>query len=180
MEAGVSLLATIREARGGEVIGALARRAGLDESGTERAMRALVPEIGRALRSTSESRTGAPAMHAITQNGRYERYLEEPAALDEPQAMEQGEALLRDLFGSHEDAREVAEAVARASALDAGAVERLQPLVAVLAVGALSREVRATTPTVPGHFGTRPEDVGGAPLARALAHLFGEDRDRTS
>jgi len=177
----MSLLETIYAAPG-DVIGELAERAGLERSRTEQALRALVPEIGRAMRGAAASRAAsAPAVHAITRNGRYERYLDQPAALHEPAALDSGRELLHDLFGGREEAREIADGVAPAVGADPDAIAHLLPLVTTLAAGALSRELRATAPTS-GHVGAQGE-AHGAPLARALASLFGDEegsRDRRS
>jgi len=170
----MNLVETIRSAPG-DVIGELSQSVALGGSETEQALRALVPEIGRALRRAAESRTvAAPAIHAITKNGRYERYLDHPEQLAAPQALECGRELLHDLFGGQEDAREIADVVAARVGLDADAIARLLPLATTLAAGALSREVRATTPTS-GHVGAQGE-THGAPLARALASLFGDQQ----
>lgn len=169
----MSLLETIQSVPG-DVIGHLAGRTGLERSEVDQALRALVPEIGRAMRRATENRSvSAPAIQAITRNGRYERYLDQPARLDEPAAVDTGREVLHDLFGGQEDAREVAEGVALAVGVDADAIARLLPLAATLAAGALSRELRATTPQS-GHVGAQGEEHG-APLARALASVFGDE-----
>lgn len=169
----MSLLETIHAAPG-DVVGELARRAGIERSQTEQALRALVPEVGRAMRRAAESRTPtAPAVHAITRNGRYERYLDQPAALHEPAALDHGRQLLHDLFGGREEARELADGVAPSVGAEPDAIAHLLPLVTTLAAGALSREVRTTTPTS-AHVGAQGEEHG-APLARALASLFGDE-----
>ena len=94
----MSLYDAIRSAGGGEIVGALAQQAGVSRDQAERALRVLLPDLGRAIRRTAESRTGAPAVHAAMRDERYARYLEEPEALREPGAVADGERVLLEML----------------------------------------------------------------------------------
>ncbi|HSA79422.1 MAG TPA: hypothetical protein VLE23_01285 [Geminicoccaceae bacterium] len=62
-----------------------------------RSRRALLLELGRAIRQARESRSGAAAVHAATHAERYARYLEDPAPLREAAAVADGERVLREV-----------------------------------------------------------------------------------
>jgi Bacterial protein of unknown function (DUF937) len=94
----VKLYDVIRAAGGGEVVGALAHAAELTRDQADQALRILLPDLGRAVRRTAESRTGAPAVHAVMRDERYARYLEDPEALLEPAAAEDGERVLMEVL----------------------------------------------------------------------------------
>lgn len=169
------LLESIRAAQGGEALRSLGRRFGLSQGEIEQAMRALVPEFGRALRQVAESRTGAPAVHRLMAEGTYERYLDDPDSLAQPSAGEDGERVLNEIFESEHERQEVVRGAAGTAGLTQETVARLMPLVAAVTMGALGSNMRRSSPTMPGRFGTEPEDTSGAPLARALASLFGDE-----
>ena len=65
----------IRAAGGGEIVGSLAKEAGIGRDQVEQVLRTLLPELGRAVRRTGEGRTGAPVLHSALHDERYARYL---------------------------------------------------------------------------------------------------------
>jgi hypothetical protein len=171
----VSLYDVIRSAGGGEIVGALARQAGVSRDQAERALRVLLPGLGRAIRRTAESRTGAPAVHAAMRDERYARHLEEPEALREPGAVADGERVLLEILDDGQRAELVRDAAAAIDA-DEERARRLLPMVASLAMAALGRQLREPSPEI-AWFGTDPSDHFDEPLLDALTALFGQDED---
>ena len=169
----MKLYDVIRSAGGGEIVDSLAREAELSRDQAERALRLLLPDIGRAIRRTAESRTGAPVVHAAMQDERYARYLEDPEALLEPAAAEDGERVLIEVLDD-EQREEIVRGTAAAINADEHRVRKLLPLAATLAMAALGQQLREPSPRIPW-FGTRPGDRFDAPLLDALAALFGHD-----
>jgi hypothetical protein len=178
----VQLFDIIRSAGGGEISRTLAAEGGLEPQEAEQALRALLPELGRAIRRAGESRSGAAAVHAAMHDERYARYLEDPAALREAAAVADGERVLLEVLDDDERG-ELVRRVAAAIGPDEGEVRKLLPLVAALAMAALGQRLRepspeaTPSPEIPW-FGTHPEDRFAAPLLNALAHLFGSDEDQ--
>jgi hypothetical protein len=168
----LKLYDVIRSAGGGEIVATLAREAELSRDQAERALRLLLPDLGRAVRRTAESRTGAPAVHAAMQDERYARYLEDPEALLEPAATEDGERVLMEVLDD-EQREEIVRSTAAAINADEDRVRKLLPLTAALAMAALG-QLREPSPEIPW-FGTHPGDHFDAPLLKALAALFGHD-----
>jgi hypothetical protein len=171
----MTLLETIRSAHGGEAARSLGRHFGLSESEIDQAIRALVPRFGHALRRLAESRTGAPVVHELMAEETYARYLEEPDAVERPQAQADGDRVLDEILDGEHQRQEIARTAAGASGLPEETIARLMPQVAALTMGALGRGVSESSPTVPGRFGTEPEDTSGDPLARVLASFFGDE-----
>jgi hypothetical protein len=166
----VSLYDAIRAAGGGEIVGALAEQTGVSRDQAERALRVLLPDLGRAVRRTAESQTGAPLVHAAMRDERYARYLQEPEALREPGAVADGGRVLREIMDNEQRSELVRDAAAAIGADEARA-RRLLPLVATLAMAALGQKMREPAPQIPW-FGTDPDDRFGAPLLDALTALF--------
>jgi hypothetical protein len=173
-----TLFEIIRSAGKGEIVRTLAAQAGIDPSQAEEALRALLPEIGRAIRRTGESRSGAAAAHAAMRDERFQRYLDDPASLRRPDAARDGERVLSDVLDDGERS-ELVRRVAAGIEPHEDAVHTLLPLVAVLAMGALGRQLREPSPGIPW-FGTRPGDHFDAPLLEALAALFEHEPSKRS
>jgi hypothetical protein len=174
----VELYAIIGTAGGGEIVAELAKDAGVARAQAEQALRALLPELGRAIRGAGERAAGAPAVHAAMQDERYARYLDDPAALREATAAADGERVLAEVVGGAQR-EELIRNAAAAAQIDQAAVRRLLPLIATLAIAAIGQRLRADSPEIPW-FGTRPDDQFGAPLLNALAAMFEhEDESRS-
>jgi hypothetical protein len=152
------------------MVEAVARQAQVSRDQAERALRVLLPDLGRAIRRTAESPTGAPAVHAAMRDARYARYLEAPEALREPGAVADGERVLVEILDDQQRAELVREATVAIGAGEDRA-RTLLPLVATLAMAALGRKVREPSPEIPW-FGTNPDDHFDAPLLNALTALF--------
>ena len=169
----MKLYDVIRSAGGGEIVAALAQHAEISRSQAEQALRTLLPELGRAIRRTGESRTGAPAVHAAMRDERYARYLDHPAALREPAAVTDGERVLEEVLDHGQRAEIVRDAAAAIDA-DEDRVRALLPLVASLGMAALGRRLSEPSPEIPW-FGTQAGDHFDAPLLNALTALFEHD-----
>jgi hypothetical protein len=172
----VKLLDTIRSAGGGEIVAALAAKARIGPNEAEEALRALLPEIGRAIRRTEESGSGAAVVSAALHDERYARYLEQPNALGEPAAVADGERVLEDVLDDDERG-DLIRRVAAEIGPDEAEVRAMLPLVATLAIAALGEKLRERSPGLPW-FGTRPGDRFDAPLLNALTALFERDDDQ--
>jgi hypothetical protein len=172
----MKLFETIRSAGEGAIVANLAAEAGVDRSAAEEGLRVLLPELGRAIRRAGgEGGAGTPALEAALRDERYGRYLDDPAALSDPAAADDGERVLAEVLDGGERDRLVRQ-VAAATAPGEGEVRKLLPLVATLAMAALGQRLRAPTPEIPW-FGTRPSDHFDAPLLNALAALFEQDEE---
>lgn len=172
----MKLFDAIRAAGGGKFVAALASKAGITPDEAEEAMRALLPEIGHAIRQTEESGSGAAVVSAAMHDERYARYLEQPDALSEPAAVTDGERVLEDVLDDDERGQLIRR-VAAAIGPNEEEVRDMLPLVATLAMAALGEKLRDPSPEVPW-FGTRPGDRFEAPLLNALTALFEQDEDQ--
>jgi hypothetical protein len=172
----MKLFDAIRSAGKGEIVRTLAEEAGIERGEAEQALRALLPELGRAIRRRGESRPDAPVIDAALRDEGYARYLDDPKALCEPAAAADGERVLAEVL-DHGQRRDLVRKVATAIGQSEGAVRTMLPLVATLAMAALGPEIREPSPEIPW-YGTRPSDRFGAPLLNALAALFEQDEDK--
>lgn len=173
----MKLFDIIRSAGEGAIVARLAATAGLDQRQAEEALGALLPELGRAIERAGSSRSGAAAVHGAMRDERYRRYLEQPATLSEPAAVEDGERVLNEVLDEGERSALVRRVAARIGP-DEGEVRLLLPQVAALAMAALGERLRdpEPSPEIPW-FGTGPQDRFEAPLLKALSAMFGHDEE---
>ena len=165
----------IRSAGGGEIVDALAEQADTSRDRAEQALRLLLPDLGRAIRRTAESRTGAPAVHAAMRDERYARYLEHPPSLRESAAAADGERVLTEVLDDEQREELVRDSAAAIDA-DEATVRKLLPLVATVGMAALGQQLREPSPEIPW-FGTHQGDHFDAPLLTALTALFEQDEE---
>ena len=166
----MTLYEIIRSAGQGKFLAALGAKAGIGQDEAAEALRAMLPEIGSAIRATEESGSGAAAMVAAMHDERYGRYLEQPATIKESQAIEDGERVLDDVL-EEDERNQLIRRVAAAIGPNEGEVRTMLPLVATLAMAALGQRLRDATPEMPW-FGSRPDDKFDGPLINALTALF--------
>lgn len=171
----MKLFDAIRSAGKGEIVAALAKAAGIGRDEAEQALRALLPELGQAIRRDGESGRHAPEIHAALKNEDFARYLDDPAALGAPAAAADGERVLAEVLDDGQR-QGLVRRVAGATGQSESAVRTMLPLVATLAMAALGRQVREPTPAIPW-FGSRQSDRFDAPLLNALAAMFEHDEE---
>lgn len=127
----------------GENSGALSQLAksfGLDESAARNAVAQLAPALSRGLRKNTADADGLASLIAAISNGNHRRYVENPDVLTQDETVQDGNKILGHLFGSKEVSRSVAHRAAGETGVDEGILKKMLPVVAAMAMGALSRK----------------------------------------
>ncbi len=113
---------------------------GLDSSRTQDVVGALAPALARGLERQTESGGGLDALQNALSSGGHQRYIDEPESMQADEARDDGNNILGHLFGSRDVSRNVAAQAAEQTGVDAGLIRKALPLVAGLAMGALSKQ----------------------------------------
>lgn len=113
---------------------------GLDESQAQSAVKALLPAISGGLKRNTAQEGGLQALMGALQGGSHDRYLDNPAEMAQPQALQDGNGILGHLLGSKEMSRQVASQAAQRTGLDGGLMKKMLPMVAAMAMGSLSKQ----------------------------------------
>ena len=138
------LLGMLAQAQGGQAIGNIASRFGISESQANSAVQALLPALSAGVRRES-SAGGLDSLLQGVQPATAQRALEDSSALADSATVDQGNALLGQLFGSRDVSRRVAADASDRTGVDAGVLRQLLPLVATMLVGSAAQN---TTPEV--------------------------------
>lgn len=134
-------LAELLNAAGAEnSLGQIGDMLGLDNSRTQDVVGALSPALMRGLQKQTESGGGLDALQNALSSGNHQRYIDEPGLMKSEDTRNDGNGILGHLFGSKDVSRNVAAQAAESTGVDASAIRKVLPLVASLAMGALSKQ----------------------------------------
>jgi hypothetical protein len=135
------------------------------------ALSVLVPALAAGLHQTMLSTRGLAALLSSLGGGGHQRYVDDASTLTRPEAITDGNDILGDIFGSKAVSRLVAGRAAELTGIGASVLERMLPVVAAMAMGALAKEVmRPVTPRT----GFRP---GGNTLLGMLSPMLESNCD---
>lgn len=123
-----------------QIVSQLARNFGVDESAVQNVVSQLVPAVSKGIKNNASSSDGLGGLINALSQGNHQQYIENPNALTESSAIDEGNAILGHVFGNKDVSRNVASHAAESTGVDNGIVKQLLPLVATAVMGALSKE----------------------------------------
>jgi hypothetical protein len=164
----MDILNIIMNARDGAAARHLGSQFGLDEAQTASAISSLIPALTEGFQRNVRTPEGLAGLASALSGGQHQQYLEDPSTLTTEAAASDGNGILGHLFGSKEVSREVASRAASQTGVGVDILKRMLPLVASMAMGAVSQQRSAGG-------AQSPSDNGG--LANLVTPLLDRDRD---
>jgi hypothetical protein len=140
----MDLLQTILNAQGGGAIQQLSRNFGLSQEQTMSAVESLLPALAAGLQRNTSQEGGIENLMEALSGGSHQRYLDDPSTLAQEETTQDGNGILGHLFGSKEVSRQVAAQAASQTGIGADILKKMLPLLASLAMGALSKRSAAS------------------------------------
>ncbi len=122
-----------------QLIRQLANTVGLDEASVNQVVNQLMPVISKSLQQNMGQSSGVSGL--LNSLGQYQQYVDQPEKLAEPVAIDEGNAVLGEVFGSKDVSRQVASHVAEKTNVDTSLVKQLLPMAATIVMGSLSQKV---------------------------------------
>lgn len=138
----MNMMDMIMAAAGGQAPQQVGQQFGLDQNQSQSAIAALLPAISSALKQNTSSPQGLAGLLGALQNGSHEQYLDNPAQLGAPAAVNEGNAILGHLFGTKEVSRAVAGKAAEQSGVSSDVLKKMLPMVAMMAMGSLGKQTK--------------------------------------
>ena len=132
------LMDMIMGAASGGVLQKVAGQFGLDESQAASAIQALLPAITGGVQRNTEQAGGLESLLGALTSGNHQQYLDDPSTLED--ATQDGNSILGHLLGTKDVSRQVAAQAAEQTGLGADLMKQMLPIVASLAMGALSKQ----------------------------------------
>jgi hypothetical protein len=152
----MNLLETILSASGGAPVRGLAQNFGLEENQASSALQALLPALSSGLKNNVASSGGLESLLGALSKGNHQQYLEQPNRLGQTETVQEGNAILGHLLGSKDVSRQVASRASSQTGLPVDMLKKMLPLVATMAMGALSKNTaqqgiqRSSAAAMPG------------------------------
>ena len=125
---------------GGQSVSQLAGTVGLQESQASDLIGALAPALMRGFQKQTESGSGLAGLQDALAGGNHQRYIEEPDMMQSESTREDGNKILGHIFGSKDVSRNIAAQAAQQTGIDTSIIKKALPLLAGLAMGALSKK----------------------------------------
>jgi len=133
----------LKSAGGGNSVDQLANAVGLDSSDASRLVDTLAPALMRGLQKNTASNDGLAGLQRALETGGHDRYIDDPSLLGSDDTRVDGNNILGHIFGSKDVSRNVAAAASKDTGIDAGLIKKALPLLASLAMGAMSKKTSA-------------------------------------
>lgn len=136
------MLDMLMQAQGGSAIDNLGRQFGLSGAATQDAVRQLLPAISSGLKQNTATSGGLVDLLNALQRGNHDRYLDDPGAIADTRATEDGNGILGHVFGSKDVSRAVADEASANTGIGAAVIKQMLPIVASMVMGALAKNTR--------------------------------------
>src|SRR5262245_20779736 len=133
----MSILETLMSAGEGGALKQLANQFGMTSDQTTSAVATLLPALAGGLQEKLASGTAPGLLDTIT-SGSLGKFVDDPASLATPAALQQGRSLISSIFGSG-DLSSLTSMVAEKSGVSSGIITNLLPIAATLLGSFLSK-----------------------------------------
>lgn len=139
----MNLLDLLDSAGGKQSLASLAGNLGLDSSKTGSLVAALAPALMGGLQKQTQSADGLSSFKNALQGGKHQEYLKNPDLMSSSETLKDGNNILGHMLGSKDISRNVAAQAAESTGIDASLIKKALPMIATLAMGALSKDTNA-------------------------------------
>ncbi len=146
----MDLLNMILNQGGGQAVSQLAKNFGMQESQVAAALSNLLPALGQGLARNASAQDGLDSLLGALAGGRHQRYLEDPSILNQEDSIGDGNGILGHILGSKDVSRQVAQHASERTGIGVDILKKMLPMVATLAMGALSRQSANAQNSNPG------------------------------
>ena len=133
-------LQMILGAAGGGVLNQVAGQFGLNPDQAQSAISALLPALMGGVQRNTQQEGGLESLLGALTGGNHGQYLDDPSRLAQAETTQDGNSILGHLLGSKDASRSLAAQAAQQTGLDSSLLKQMLPVVASLAMGALSKQ----------------------------------------
>lgn len=136
----MDLLDLLKSSGGSDSIGKLADVVGLGSGDTSKLVESLGPAIVGNLTKQAGSVSGLSGLKRALDSGAHKRYIDNPETMLSDDTRKDGNKILGHILGSKDASRAVANAASHETGIDPGLIKKALPLLATLAMGAMSKK----------------------------------------
>ena len=135
----MDLMDLLKAAGGQDSLVSMAKGLGLNSTDTGNLVGALAPALLGGIKKEAESQGGLESLKNALGSGNHQRYIDNPDLISSAETKADGNNILGHLFGSKEVSRNVAAEAAQSTGISASLIKKALPLLAGLAMGAMSK-----------------------------------------
>jgi len=165
-----NILDMLLSGNNGQTVSDLSKQFNLPESQTRAAMQDLIPALSRGMQNNSSQGPGMNDLLEALRTGKHEKYMDDPTNLGSASTTQDGNDILGHIFGNKQVSREVASRASKNSGVSSTVLKKMLPVLATLAMGALSKGVF-------GGNNTNNRMSNNAQAGGILGTLLDSDRD---
>lgn len=136
----MNLLDLLEKAGGKQSLDSVAGKLGIDSSSTSDLVSALAPALMGGLQKQTRTSGGLSNLQNALKKGSHQQYLDNPDLMCSKDTLKDGNNILGHLLGSKDVSRNVAAQASASTGIDTSIVKQALPLIASLAMGALSKD----------------------------------------
>lgn len=137
----IPLMELLMQGGNGAAMDAIARQMGISRAEAERAAEALMPAFSQGLKRNVADPAGFMRFMANLASGGYSNYFEDPGRAASLNGIQQGDAILGNLFGSKEVSRAIAAQAAQATGLSQAMLKQMLPMLAPILMGGMFKQM---------------------------------------
>jgi hypothetical protein len=166
-----NLLDALVSADNGGVIRRIAGSLGVSEDTVVTAARSMLPALARGLENETAQPESAASLAQALEMGDHQRYLQDPALIDQPAGIEDGNAILGHILGSKDVSRNVAGFASEKTGIDPDLLKKMLPMLATAVMALLAAR------TARGSQGINPGGPGGGSLLDMVGGFLDVNKD---
>ncbi|MEZ5560565.1 MAG: DUF937 domain-containing protein [Pseudomonadales bacterium] len=172
----MDILQTIMSATGSGAMAEIARKVGLSEADAAAVLGKIAPALGRGVAGNAASANGLSGLLDALKSGNHQRYLDDPALAGSQEGIADGNKILGHILGSKDVSRALAGRAAQQTGVDPALIKQMLPMVATLAMGALSKQRSAAggDGALQGMLGSLLDADGDGSIADDLLGMAGK------
>lgn len=136
----MNMLDMILNAQDGRMVDQLGQQYGLGSSDAKNAITQLLPSLAKGIQNNASKQGGLDSLITAMQKGNHQQYIDNPNLLNSGETISDGNNILGHILGNKDVSRNVAAHASAQTGLDVGILKKMLPLVASLAMGAMSKQ----------------------------------------
>jgi hypothetical protein len=157
----VAITDVLRSAQGGAAIGNLAKAYGISPAEAQAVVEAVIPKLSETLERNTLSRGGLADLVNALGHGHHEAYVDDPRMISNPEAREDGNAILGHILGTKDKSRAIADKASATSGVSSDIIKSMLPVIAGMMMGGLSKQVKSSFGDILGRVGSVPPAGSG-------------------
>jgi len=169
----MNLLEMLMSGQNGASVEKAGSMLGMNTQQSQSAIAALLPAISSALKQNTSSPQGLAGLLGALQNGNHSQYLDNPATLERPETVSDGNAILGHLFGTKDVSRAVAGRASEQTGISTDMLKKFLPIVAAMAMGSLSKQTNTNSSMKSALAGLAMKQLMGGQQSSGLGGMLG-------